>query len=123
MKIIFFVGAQLVNQLPGRLLLNIKNPAKRAVVFDKVDFSTYYGVIVSWEDYDTRIFTFIDSLPENVRNELAICQERKGDLYLGWKEFIPAGYEANKAFIVDSDEWTVMKSEICQGLKILRLSL
>jgi hypothetical protein len=74
-------------------------------------FSVYKGVIIVWDrDRDERILDFIDALPEDVREELAIASESKGALALVWKNYIIL--KQGKSVEVKGDSWIIWQSKL-----------
>jgi len=75
--------------------------------------SLYNGVLVIWDDdFDDRIFDFIDSLSEPVRKMLLACSERKGMLELIWKRntLIPSELAEGQCIDVATDVWYIEAS-------------
>ena len=75
--------------------------------------SLYNGVLVIWDDdFDDRIFDFIDSMQELDREMLLACSERKGMLELIWKRdtFIPTFYNQGNYYDVATDTWYIQAS-------------
>jgi len=78
---------------------------------EECGFSLYRGVLVQWdEDEDGRVFTFIDNMPDLVRNELLVVQEHEACLGFLWKTYIPSGYEEGRSFEIEGDSWNVSRS-------------
>ena len=75
----------------------------------------YKGVLVQWdEDYDQRIFTFINELSAENRARLAIAHEHEGVLSLRWLGLTPPGYEDGDEVVVEEDAWYIVDSESIQ---------
>jgi hypothetical protein len=94
-----------------------------AACADQADpgFSIYRGVIVVWDcDHDPRILTFIDSLSDDDRNNLAGAHESEGCLSLRWKYEIPPRFRlfgfTCDSIEVENDSWTVQE---CTSLNIV----
>jgi 5-methylcytosine-specific restriction endonuclease McrA len=76
-------------------------------------FSEYLGVLVQWdEDRDTRVLSFIESLDDETRAELAVVQEHEGSIAFVWKNKIPYGYQDGDGIVVEGDWWTIASSDI-----------
>lgn len=85
---------------------------RRATVFNN-PCSLYNGVLIIWDnDYDDRIFDFVDSLVEPVREMLLACNERKGMLELIWKQnkFIPDHLAEGESVDIAGDTWHILSS-------------
>jgi hypothetical protein len=68
-------------------------------------YSVYRGVLVQWdEDQDGRVFSFIDSLSDIERENLAIAQEHEAVIALRWKHYIP---HKCSGLDVEGDIWVV----------------
>ena len=74
-------------------------------------FSLHRGVLVQWdEDEDDRILTFIDELPEQIRQQLLVAHEHEAGLSLLWQDSVPEGFEEGKDIDVDGDCWVILSS-------------
>lgn len=73
--------------------------------------SVYRNVLVQWdEDHDERVLQFIDELPDEIRNNLAVVQEHEGGLSLLWNVDIPRAYATDGETCVDGDTWHIFSS-------------
>ena len=82
----------------------------------------YKGIKIIWdEDYDKRIYIFIDSLKCPMREHLVRCGESKGGLSLYWDNFIPMDFKyGGMVEIYDDgeyvDSWCIVES-ICLNIE------
>jgi len=80
---------------------------------DKQDSTKYKNVNIIWdEDHDERIYTFVNSLSDEEREELSWANERKGSLMLGWKRKIPERFKELVGVEVEGDFWGIYEQTI-----------
>lgn len=71
-------------------------------------FSVYRDVLIFWdEDYDNRIITLIDSLPEAVRNILVAIREHEGSLQVVWSTKCDDAEYLDEGVTVHNDWWNM----------------
>ena len=72
------------------------------------EYSFYNGIRIRWdEDKDKRIFTFIDSLSKEEKNQLVGAGESKGCLFLNWLNEIPERFIGSDCIKVENDIWSL----------------
>ena len=82
------------------------------VMDDGYGFSIYRGILIGWdEDYDTRIFRFIDEMTKADRRGLIGAAEHNGRLFLLWKNLVPYKYGEGQQVEVLRDIWNIIFSE------------
>jgi len=71
----------------------------------KFGYSVYKGTIIEWdEDYDRRIFIFVDNILKQRIKNLIRCKEHEAGLILYFKDSIPLKYNEGDSIDIDDEE-------------------
>jgi len=77
-------------------------------------FIIYKNVLLLFTNgFDERAMHYIDSLSENIIENMSFMQYHKGGVSFGWNNYIPIGLEENSSvYPLDGDMWVIYESKI-----------
>ena len=73
-------------------------------------FSLYKNIMIVWDEGNKKdVLSFVDKIPEKVRENLLLVFQYKGTIDMVWKDKVPQSYQGNTV-LVSSERCTVFSS-------------
>ncbi len=96
------------SKLPHIYLNMISDDIQTAAIEN--GFSLFKNIMIVWDEGDKKdVLSFVDKIPEKVREKLLLVFQYRGTIDMIWKEKVPQSYQGNTV-LVGSERCTVFSS-------------